>query len=488
MRPAGDFPSQPEHALIAFARAQCTGLRSRWSRTNGGLPVHGVSAAVMARRFCVRLVLCFGVSAVVLGALDSPGRAATPTATTVVLNPSYATLAVDAHDVAWGVPVSTLNQLWTSNDEGQTWTQLNGWSAIGRRVWHVTPLASGAVLVAYDTGSNWAIARSADGGASWTTVLRLPCITSDCSVRYLTLTPKSITQGDGYVFLGTYTNASSSPNTNYIYRSADDGQTWTVASTSTNFRHIHGLAFDPAKRRLYVLTGDASGMGIWYSSDDGVSIQPLCTNFLCNSIQSIIDRVGGSYLVFGTDNFGTTNHIEKLDTTSGALTQLATIPYVSFSSNQTNGVWLVAETHETGPITDPQIHLYGSSDGGASWSVLYAYTIPTTGSYEMHVESVYANGDVVVWVAGQGTRVLRVSPGTSSAPTNTTPPVVSGTAQEGQQLSASTGTWSGSPTSFAYQWRRCDYGRRGLRRHRGRHGLDATCSSPPTSAPRCGCG
>jgi hypothetical protein len=43
-----------------------------------------------------------------------------------------------------------------------------------------------------------------------------------------------------------------------------------------------------------------------------------------------------------------------------------------------------------------------------------------------------------------------------SAPTNTSLPVISGTAQVGSQLSASAGTWSGSPASYAYEWRRCD--------------------------------
>lgn len=43
-------------------------------------------------------------------------------------------------------------------------------------------------------------------------------------------------------------------------------------------------------------------------------------------------------------------------------------------------------------------------------------------------------------------------------PANQSPPVVSGTAQVGQSLSATTGTWSGSPTSFSHQWLRCNAG------------------------------
>ena len=43
------------------------------------------------------------------------------------------------------------------------------------------------------------------------------------------------------------------------------------------------------------------------------------------------------------------------------------------------------------------------------------------------------------------------------SPANTSPPAVSGTAQSGQTLSASTGAWTGTaPISYGYQWQRCN--------------------------------
>jgi len=45
----------------------------------------------------------------------------------------------------------------------------------------------------------------------------------------------------------------------------------------------------------------------------------------------------------------------------------------------------------------------------------------------------------------------------SAAPSNTQPPVVSGTPAIGKELTTSNGTWSGTtPLSFSYQWRRCN--------------------------------
>ena len=44
----------------------------------------------------------------------------------------------------------------------------------------------------------------------------------------------------------------------------------------------------------------------------------------------------------------------------------------------------------------------------------------------------------------------------SSVPLNTGLPVISGTPQGGRTLSTSNGTWTGSPTSYTYQWEDCN--------------------------------
>ena len=58
-----------------------------------------------------------------------------------------------------------------------------------------------------------------------------------------------------------------------------------------------------------------------------------------------------------------------------------------------------------------------------------------------------------VTTSAVGPPVSELSP---AAPANTAPPVISGSPVEGQTLSTSVGSWSGSPTSYFYQWQDCN--------------------------------
>lgn len=59
--------------------------------------------------------------------------------------------------------------------------------------------------------------------------------------------------------------------------------------------------------------------------------------------------------------------------------------------------------------------------------------------------------------SAQSAQTAQVAAATSTAaPKNTAPPTISGTAKVGQLLTSDPGSWSGNPTSFAYQWQHCD--------------------------------
>ncbi len=63
-------------------------------------------------------------------------------------------------------------------------------------------------------------------------------------------------------------------------------------------------------------------------------------------------------------------------------------------------------------------------------------------------------------VAGSTSAVTTPTPAIAAkgtAPVNTAPPAISGSAREGQRLTLTAGSWTGaSPLTYSYQWQRCD--------------------------------
>jgi hypothetical protein len=81
-----------------------------------------------------------------------------------------------------------------------------------------------------------------------------------------------------------------------------------------------------------------------------------------------------------------------------------------------------------------------SADAGYRLRLLVTFTDPNG--------SASAASSASSWVGG--------TEGAPSAPVNTSLPTISGAAQTGQTLSSSSGSWSETPTSYSYQWQRCD--------------------------------
>ncbi len=155
-------------------------------------------------------------------------------------------------------------------------------------------------------------------------------------------------------------------------------------------------------------------------------------------------------------------------TTTSSLTPLPPLPLpvapLNLLAPQISGTTLQGQTLTTDNgtwLNGPTSYSYQWEDCDGSGANCANITGATQSSYTL------ARGDVgdTIRVVVTGTNDGGSTPSTSSptgavqplpAPSNTALPSISGTAQQGQAVTAANGSWSGSPTSYTYQWRDCN--------------------------------
>ena len=163
-----------------------------------------------------------------------------------------------------------------------------------------------------------------------------------------------------------------------------------------------------------------------------------------------------------TDSGSNTATIEHDVVVSAAVTSAPSntaLPAVSGTTSQgqtlstSNGTW-------TG---SPTSYSYQWKDCDSSGNNCTTISGATTSTYQLAASDVGHTVRAVITATNAGGstsatsgQTTLVSAAVTSAPSNTALPAVSGTTSQGQTLSTSNGTWTGSPTSYSYQWKDCD--------------------------------
>ena len=106
--------------------------------------------------------------------------------------------------------------------------------------------------------------------------------------------------------------------------------------------------------------------------------------------------------------------------------------------------------------TSPSASL-GSFSSGRTLSVDVTSMVSGNGTFGLGVRATSDTTELASRERGTTTRpalVIEYTPITT--PTSTAAPAIEGLALTGERLTATTGTWTGAPTSYGHRWRRCD--------------------------------
>jgi len=220
-----------------------------------------------------------------------------------------------------GIP---LNDVWRSTDDGATWKQMTERAEWPARGYHTSvALSDGSIILLGGADSNGTalndVWRSTDDGATWMQVTPRATWPARDEQSTVVLPDGSI------VLIGGLDNNYSLLND--VWRSADDGATWTQMTTHAGWpvRSFPGVVA-PADGSIVVM-GGLGGNGVpmndvWRSTDDGATWEQVNTSagWSARAFQKSIALPDGSIVLLGgADGIGTALNDVWRSTDDGAI-------------------------------------------------------------------------------------------------------------------------------------------------------------------------
>ena len=299
------------------------------------------------------------------------------------------------------------------------------------------------------------------------------------------------TRTDGTLWAWGSNNNGQLGQNNVIYRSSPvqvgSSTTWSAVSVGNLFM----VAVDNGKLFAWgTNTRGQLGLGDTVNRSSPVQVGALTTwakpsvRFLGNA-HTLCTKTDGTLWSWGyNENYGALGLGDKISRSSpvqvGALTNWVE-PSVgnafslctktdgtlwSWGNNSNARLGLGNFVNRSSPVQVGNLTNWSIPAAGSLWA-----SSTKTGTLFSWGENVYGQlgtGDVVersspvqvgslfTWAKSTGGKRFCVSTQgvETSAPISLTAPIVSGTAQDGQTLSSTTGTWGQFPSSFAFQWQR----------------------------------
>ena len=350
------------------------------------------------------------------------------------------------------------------------------------------------------------ITTSADGLGPAATARTANAAASPAPTAAFTYSPSSPSTGQSVSFNGSASTCSATPCS---YTWADDppsGGSWPLGSGQTmsftfkvvGTKYVHLTVTDalnhsttvehdvvvsaaatpaaPTNTAVPAVSGTAqqgdtltTTNGSWSGSPTGYAYAWEDCNTSGASCTSISGATSSSYTLASSDLGDTIRSVVTATNADGS-TPASSAPTAAVS--QPPAPTAAFTYSPSSPSTGQSVSFNGSAStcsatpcsytwaddppSGGSWPLgsgqTMSFTFKVVGTKYVHLtvtdalnHSTTVEHDVVVSAAA-----------TPAAPTNTAVPAVSGTAQQGDTLTTSNGSWSGSPTGYAYAWEDCN--------------------------------